>query len=248
MGPRWSRFYHRRLFYRLQRLLQAYPSLYYRFHRASFRRDFSLLEVKPDSELVIEGAQRSATSHTLALFQVASELGQGRRLRIARHMHVTAQFALAARWKVPALLLLRRPADCARSTVLFHRHLTPRQVVKTWIAIHRTAWRWRESILVIPFEQATKRPGSVIAAASARFGTAFPPWPGGVAAHARLVAMLEDANDWRDGGNALTTYMPNDVKDAEKSQVSLAGCERLLRRADRLYRQWLERAPAGAAG
>ncbi|HKY94847.1 MAG TPA: hypothetical protein VJL84_06050 [Kiloniellales bacterium] len=245
MGQRWSRFYHRHLFYRLQRLLQAHPALYYRFHRASMVRDFSMLEVKPDSELVIEGAQRSATSHTLALFQVASELGQGRRLRIARHMHVAAQFALAARWKVPALLLLRRPSDSARSTVLFHRHLTPRQVLKTWIAIHRSAWRWRESILVIPFEQATKRPASVIAQTNARFGTAFPPWPGGVAAHARLVAMLEDANDRRDGGNPLTTYMPNDAKDALKAQVSLAGCERLIRRADRLYRLWLARAPVG---
>jgi len=244
MGQLWRRFYHRHLFYRLQRLLQAHPALYYRIHRASMRRDFSMLEVKPDSELVIEGAQRSATSHTLALFQVASELGQGRRLRIARHMHVTAQYALAVRWKVPALLLLRRPEDCARSTVLFYRHLAPRQVLKTWIAIHRSAWRWRESILVIPFEQATKRPGSVIAATNARFGTAFPPWPGGVAAHAALVAMLEDANDWRDRGSALTTYLPNDVKNAEKERVSLAGCERLIHRADRLYRRWLERAPA----
>lgn len=245
MGERWSRFYHRHLFYELQRLLQAHPSLYYRLHRASMKRDFSSLEVKPDTELVIEGAMRSATSHTFSLFQVASELGQGRRLRVARHMHVVAQYARAARWNIPALLLLRRPEDCARSTVLFHRHLAPRQVLKTWIAIHRTAWRWRDAILVIPFEQATKRPASVIEATNARFGTAFPAWPGGVAAHARLVAMLEDANDWRDGGNALTTYMPNDLKTAEKAKVSLAGCERLLRRADRLHARWLARAPAG---
>ena len=243
MAQRWRRFYHRHLFYRLQRLLQASPALYYRFHRASFARDFSILEVKPHSELVIEGAQRSATSHTLALFQVASELGQGRRLKIARHMHVSAQFALAARWNVPALLLLRRPEDCARSTVLFHRHLKPRQVLRTWIAIHRSAWRWRDRLLVIPFEQATRRPGSVIEATNCHFGTAFPLWPGGLEAHAKLVAMLEDANDRRDGGNALTTYMPNDSKQAEKEKMSLAGCARLLARADRLYRQWLERAP-----
>jgi hypothetical protein len=42
--------------------------------------------------------------------------------------------------------------------------------------------------------------------------------------------------------------MPNDLKTAEKAKVSLAGCEALLRRADRLYRRWLERGPAGAAG
>jgi hypothetical protein len=215
----------------------------YRLHRLSYSRDFSFLQTKPDSELVIEGAQRSATSHTLALFQVASELGQGRRLRIARHLHVTAQYRLAMRWNVPALLLLRRPEDCARSLVLFNRHLTPRQVLKTWVEFHRTAWRWRDRILVIPFEQATKRPGSVIAATNARFGTAFPPWPGGVAAHASLVAMLEDANDWRDRGNPLTTYMPNDLKNAEKERVSLAGCERLIAQADELYRRWLALAP-----
>jgi len=243
MGQRWRRFYHRRLFYPLQRLLQARPSLYYRFHRASFRRDFSFLEVRPDSELVVEGAQRSATSHSYSLFQVASRLGQGRELRIARHMHVAAQYARAARWNVPALLLLRRPEDCARSTVLFNPSLTPRQVLKTWIAFHRSAWRWRERLLVVPFEQATQRPASVIQATNERFGTAFPPWPGGVAAHASLVAMLEDANDWRDRGNVLTTYLPNDAKTAAKAGVSLAGCERLLARAEKLYRRWLERAP-----
>jgi len=247
MGRRWRSFYHRRLFYRLQRLLQGHPGLYRRFHRASFVRDYSFLEVKPDSELVIEGAQRSATSHTLAVFQVASELGQGRELRIARHMHVAAQFALAARFGVPALLLLRRPEDCARSTVLFNRLLTPRQVLQTWIAIHRSAWRWRDAILVIPFEQATKRPASVIEATNRRFGTAFPPWPGGLAAQARLLERLENANDWRDRGNTLTSYLPNDAKSAAKAKLDLAGCERLLARADRLYRRWLERAP-GAQG
>lgn len=240
----WLRRLHReRLYYPLARLLQGSP-LFYPFHRASMVRDFRFLEVAPDSDLVVEGAQRSATSFTFRAFEAANEAAGRPALRIARHLHAAAQYRRAARWGVPALLLLREPADCARSTVLFHRRLTPRQVLRTWIAFHRAAWRWRGHLLVVPFAEATRSPGRVIEAARRRFGRDFAPWPASPLARAQVIRRLEEANQWRDGGDALTAYIPNDAKEAAKRQVELAGCERLLARARRWHARWLAEAEA----
>ncbi len=242
------RWYQRRLFYRLNRLIQPWPWLFYPFHEASMKASFRHLEVAPDSDLVVEGAQRSATSFTFRAFEVANELAGRPPLKIARHLHAVAQYARAARWAVPALLLLRNPADCARSTALFHPFVSPRQALKSWIRFHRAAWRWRRHLLVVPFERATRDPGGVIAAAAARFGRPFAPWPGTPLAKALVLKRLEEANNRRDGANDLTTYVPNDAKEAAKRQVDLTGCARLLARAEALHRRWLAEAEASPAG
>lgn len=241
---RLRRWYQRRLYYPLARLLQGSPRLFYSFHRASMRGDFRFLEATAASDLVVEGAQRSATSFTFRAFEVANDAAGRPPLRIARHLHAAAQYARAARHGTPALLLLRAPADCARSTVLFHRNLTPRQVLRTWIAFHRAAWRWRRHLLVVPFAVATRDPGRVIAAAARRFGRDFAPWPATPLARAQVLKRLEEANNLRDGGGPLTTYVPNDAKEAAKRQVDLGGCARLLARAETLYRRWLAEAEA----
>jgi hypothetical protein len=245
---RLRRFYQARCFYRLMRLLQGTP-LFYPFHHLSISGDFRHLEVAPDSDLVVEGAQRSATSFTFHAFAAANDTAGRPPLKVARHLHAAAQYRRAARWQVPALLLLRDPADCARSTALFHRRTSPRQVLKMWIAFHRSAWRWRRHLLVVPFAVATRSPGLVIAAANRRFGRDFAPWPASPLAGALVMKRLEEANNKRDGGNALTSYVPNAVKEEAKQGVDLAGCERLLARARALHRRWLKESEAsfGAA-
>ncbi len=236
----------RQLLYRLIRWLQPWPQAFFRLVPILLpqaqRRIFRARAVAPDSDLVVEGAQRSANTYLAACFAVAAAAAGQPPLRIAQHLHAAPQFARAARWQLPAVLLLRSPEDCARSTVLLHPALSPAQVLKSWVAFHRAAWRWRDALLVVPFERAAQDPGSVIAATNRRFGRGFPAWPGTPLARADVLHRLQAA-----GPEALTAFLPSDAKEVAKRRVDLSGCAGLLARAAAEHRRWLRLAEASFA-
>lgn len=172
---------------RLSDLLECWPEAYNRVMRRRFRgRDAEHWLVRPDSDIVIEGFQRCANSFAVRAFRQAQDPRVP--LRIATHVHSPAQIALAARWSIPAILVIRHPGEAVVSVLAWARQLnklppaafeTPRleRRMRYWTRryarFYERALPYRDSFVLAPFEEVTRDFGGVIERLNTRFGTAF---------------------------------------------------------------------------
>ena len=122
-----------------------------------------------DTALVIEGFPRSGNSFSVYAF---SNAGAGD-LSIAHHVHSPSQIITAARYRLPAVLLVRPPRDTvAAGLVKIATHRTG-DLLRAYAAYYRALLPLREHYVIAPFETVTTDIGRVIRAVNRRFGTAF---------------------------------------------------------------------------
>jgi hypothetical protein len=129
--------------------------------------------IRPDTELVIEGFGRSASSYAVA----ALELAQARDVKSAHHTHAAAQVVRAARLGLPTLLIVKKPDEVAVSHMLRHPGLDAATVYRAWIRFHRTAQGVADRILVTTVDELDRDYTGIIERLNERFGTTFVPPP-----------------------------------------------------------------------
>lgn len=105
------------------------------------------------SDLVIDGFPRSANSTA----EAAIRMVQRRDLRLAHHCHSAAQFHLALRYGVPAVLLYRNPVDA----VLSYKDALPDQIgfralLRSYIRLHRSLMPHLDRLILLSFEDVTR--------------------------------------------------------------------------------------------
>jgi|tagenome__1003787_1003787.scaffolds.fasta_scaffold20817846_1 hypothetical protein len=149
-----------------QVVLGAHPSAYLPFARRRYGND---LAFGPRTEVVIEGFPRSANSFAVNAFVLA----QGRTVSVAHHLHAPAQVMAAARAGVPAIVLLREPADAILSYLLWQPHLRPSHAVRHYLGFYEPLEELAERFVVATFEQVTTDFGSVIHRTNQRFSSDF---------------------------------------------------------------------------
>ena len=196
--------------------------------------------VGPDTEICIEGFPRSANSYAVLSFAKA----QDRSVRIAHHLHVAAQIERAVRWRVPAMVLIRHPLDAAASLMVRHPALTPRQVLRAYIAFHRQIERWRDHFVLVSFDEATNDLGRAIDRVNARFGTNFRRPAQNDQDDELIFRMLDRINATQGtacGEHAVSR--PSAMRRSRKAEIqtllTAAPLKSLLREADAIYEETL---------
>lgn len=190
----------------LKRRLQLYvgkrPTLFYRFYPV--RSQPGTCAVTPTTQLVIEGYPRCANTFAVHAFDQA----QGREsVRVAHHMHMPAQVVRAARWQIPALVLLRKPEDAVRSFVVRN----PRSVdwaLKHYVMFYETVAEYRDAYVLGRFEEVTSDYGEVIRRINARFGTEFYPFEHDEANVKQVFARVEEVEKLRYKGTIDESMIP----------------------------------------
>ena len=195
------------------RLLKRHvPSAYLRVAAA---RGADFHAVTPDSELVIAGVPGSANS-----FLRSAILIDNPGLRISSHAHVWTEVRDAVRWQRPVLLLVREPLAAAASRIARFGGVSPEEALREYAEYHERVLPWVDEIVVVRFEDATKRPGDVVRRVNTRFGTSFVPFP-----HeddetmGRLHALLSSANG----------AVPTGHADSPQRQATVAAVHAALR-------------------
>jgi hypothetical protein len=220
--------------YGLRYFVNAYPRVYMPLARAwhsGYRDRF----VERDTELVIEGFGRSASTFAVMAFEMA----QDRRVRLAHHTHASAQVIVAAKRSIPTLVIVRRPMDAALAHMV-RRRIPARPALKAWIRFHSRILPYRNRILAVPLESVSTDFGAVTRELNRRFGTSF-----GVFEHtgenqARVFQTIEAANlrkygkptDWV----ARPTTERLDRKGARRTELDDPGLAALREQAEDLYR------------
>ncbi len=125
--------------------------------------------VGPDTQLVIDGFQRSGNTFAVSAFQFA----QPRPVRVAHHLHAASQIVAAARRGTPTLLLVRDPEGAVLSHLVRKPGVTAMDALRNYVGFHRRVLPYRDRVVVADFREVTSDFGSVIDRVNARFGTSF---------------------------------------------------------------------------
>jgi hypothetical protein len=114
---------------------------------------------------LIEGFPRSANTYVREALKLANPSKQ-----FASHLHGLGAVKLATKAAVPAVLLIRKPADSIASLIV-RENLPSKAAVRWYIQYHSGAIRLLDAgIIVVPFEVATGAMSRVVGAVNESFG------------------------------------------------------------------------------
>ncbi|HYC54827.1 MAG TPA: hypothetical protein VEL28_07800 [Candidatus Binatia bacterium] len=170
------------------------------------------------TDIVIEGFPRSANTYAVAAFSYA----QPSAVRIARHLHAPAQLALAARHRLPALLLMRPAPEPVLSVVVREPYLTVERALRWYVEFHRALLPLRESFVVAPFDEVLARFGDVIDRINRRFGASFARYEGGDQAEAivrKRVEQMEREDSGQSEVRELAVARPSQFRNRRKDEL-----------------------------
>jgi hypothetical protein len=158
----------RRLRYNARELLSKYPAVYFAYVRITHSGGHGKI-VSDDTEVVIDGFTRSASTFAVMAFQ----LSQDQPVRVARHLHAVAQLTEAAKRGVPTILTIRDPESTVLSAVTREPHLTMGQTLRSYARFYMRIAPVCCRFVVADFAQVTKDFGMVVRRLNQKFGTSF---------------------------------------------------------------------------
>jgi len=232
--------------FRLEKNLQIHagkhPAVFFSLYRL-LRRDRSRM-VTPETQLVIEGFPRSGNSFARVAFVQA----QSERVRIAHGLHVPAQVIRAARWRIPTLVLIRRPRDAVLSFAI-RDPISVDQALKYYLSFYETIEGYRDAYVLGLFEEVTEDYGRVIERINERFGTTYAPFRHDEENVGRVFARMEKNSRKRYGEARWETKVsaPSDLKERMKREIGHEledpGRKRLIAEAEAVYDRLVSTPP-----
>ncbi len=145
--------------------------------------------VSSETELVIDGFARSGNSYAMIAFVHAN----GPDHRVTSHLHTARVFERAAALGLPAIALIREPADVLGSTLQFSGHRTAESVLALYLDLYRRVERVLDHVVLSDFPGTTGDFGAVIRRCNERFGTSFVPYERTEEHDAEVFAMIDQA-------------------------------------------------------
>jgi hypothetical protein len=106
---------------------------------------------------------------------VAFNRAQKGTVRIATGLHVPAQVIRAARWRIPTLVLIRKPKDAVLSFAI-RDPISVEQALKYYLSFYETVEGYGDAYVLGTFEEVTSDFGLVIQRLNEMFGTSFSPF------------------------------------------------------------------------
>ena len=181
---------------RIRDVVTAHPSLF--APTMLLRPRHREYACRRNTDLVVEGFPRSGNTYLTAIIELYNP-----RVRLAHHLHASAQFYRASRIGVPAVLLVRPPEDAIAS--LLHRQdrrSGPAAPLRRYIAFHRSLLPIISNICIVPFDDLIRQPDRALQRIASFSRIPLAPYPGD--ADAELLVFQEiDRRDVLDNGGHL---------------------------------------------
>ena len=216
-----------------------YPSFYLPIVRLSGRR--RKVVVGRNTELVIEGFPRSGNTFAVAAFTVA----QGRSVVLGPHLHAPAQVIAAARRGIPAVVLIRRPADAVLSLVIRQPDISVEEALNDYIRFYTAIMPYGHAYVVATFEDITGDFGKVVDGINARFSTEFKVFEHtdeNLKACFELVEQMDQQDRGQAKVNETTVARPSEYRQEMKGslaqELESGEARTLLARAEEIYREF----------
>ena len=182
---------------------------------ARLRENHKRTLVRRTSDLVIEGYWRCGNHFaTYAFIQ-----SQPRPVHVAHHFHAPAQLQLAARWGVPALLLVREPAAAVASATLYLEHDEPAPLLDFYNVFHSSLLAFRDRLVVSNFPRTIGDFADVIREVNERFGRSYSLYQGTEEEEAQIRETIRREHRVNMDGNPATLPLPSADKERRKQPI-----------------------------
>lgn len=158
----------RRARHRVRTVVSEHPRLYLPFARRKYPGP-SPRVVGPDTEVVIDGYTRSASTMAVYAFQMS----QTSPVRVAHHLHAPAQLIEAARRGLPTIAVVREPRGAVLSQVVREPGVDLLDALYAYRRFHEALLPHRSAFVVADFPEVTEDFGSVVRRLNERFGTSY---------------------------------------------------------------------------
>lgn len=221
----------------VRQYIGEHPFLFFNFYR--LRPRYRDLLVDRATQLVIEGFPRSGTTFAVVAFEQA----QRKSVRIAHHLHMPAQVMRAARWRIPTLVLMRKPTDAVLSLVIREPRISIREAMKHYVSFYEKVAGYRSAFVVASFEEVTQDYGTVLERVNAKFSTRFSLFDHSKDNVAGVFSHIEERHRARRDGtlDEKRIARPSDVKakmkDPLKKQLQAPQIKELTDRAEAIYEE-----------
>jgi hypothetical protein len=164
----------RRARLRLRTVATEHPWLYLPFAGRKYPGP-SPRVIDGDTEVVIDGYTRSASTFAVHAFQVA----QREPVRLAHHRHAPAQLMEAARRGLPTIMVIREPRGAVLSQVVREPGVDLLDALWAYSRFHESLADYRDAFVVAGFEEVTSDFGAVVTRMNAKYGTSYGVFDGG---------------------------------------------------------------------
>jgi len=187
------------------------------------------------TDIVIEGYWRCGNHFATYAFMVA----QPHELKVAHHFHAPAQLILAARWNIPAILLIREPREAVLSSTIYMGWEDPAPLLRFYNIFHSAVLSYKEEVVVSEFGITTSAFGATVNQVNAKYGTRFISYEGDDKQAEAVNALIAREHSENMGGNPRRLPLPSPDKELLKARIrdQLNGprCAPLVSVAEDLY-------------
>lgn len=149
------------------RTLTAEHAIYLTFARREHAAGSGKV-IASDTEIMIDGYTRSASTFAVFAFQLA----QPSPVRVARHLHAPAHLIAAAQRGLPNIVCVRPPEPTVLSQAI-RENVTIPLALWSYARFYEQIFPYRGSLFIARFDEVTKDFGAVIERVNERFRTNF---------------------------------------------------------------------------
>ena len=186
-----------------------YPFL---FKLKALRNDIKVRSVTTDTNLCIEGFQRSGNS-----FLVSVIGSWNKDIKIASHLHSAAQVKKAIALNIPTILLIRHPLDSIASLITMNEDLSIGLALKCYTRFYKSIIPIRDQVVIAPFQTTTTVPHQLIQETNERYRSNFDHKELG---EASIKLIIDDANTNHSWDQApVPNVEKNKRKDTFKKKI-----------------------------
>jgi hypothetical protein len=121
----------------------------------------------------------------------AFQVAQPTPVRMAHHLHASAQLKEAARRGLPTLMVIREPRGAVLSQLVREPDVDLLDALYAYRRFHRSLMTCREAFVVADFREVTGDFGAVVRRINARYATSFGVFGGTPPEHALVTRMIE---------------------------------------------------------
>jgi hypothetical protein len=235
-----------RAHHRLRTFVSERPAIYLPFARRKYPGP-SPEVIGSETQVVIDGFTRSASTFAVYAFQLAQE----RPVRMAHHLHAPAQLIAAARARLPTIAVIRQPKEAVLSQVVREPDVDLRDALWAYTRFYGCLLPLRPHFVVADFDEITTDFGAVIRRVNRKFGTSYREFESTPENVERCLALMRERSKlprlllaFESGtatlADALAALPPETAGVREEAQAWVP-TERRHRDKAALYEQWSDR-------
>lgn len=191
--------------------------------------------ITKDTQLVIEGLQRSGNTFMVAYFKLTNPDAV-----ISSHYHFLSQIVIATKKELPTIVLIRNPKDTIPSFMMRDPGVSPKYILKYTKLFFQALQKYKDRVVISDFTETITKPHRVIEKINKKFGTNFNHPVVDEQLQERIAQLVEEMDKISRNEEQVDEMMvsrPSDVREESKKELfaSLASSKDLIDVAERSY-------------